>query len=259
MKDVCAVFDNLSTADRVRLAKEKTERVVDHSLYLMELHENNAIVLYSPTLSSQIPYSRAANAFNVFQRGLHQFEIVRLCALSDRAELPRENIPTIIELIDHPEVIEALEQETLGAWRGPAGRIYNPAEDPDLRALEEEMLERSNENFGRRQAQKAREELRKAIVDVRGIMSSPKLTGIMNLRDKHLAHSLSQARREQKTGPVAPMKYGDEREILSQTLPIVEALFCWVNGKSFSFDDSREIDRRNATALWTRCKFNVGE
>jgi hypothetical protein len=47
------------------------------------------------------------------------------------------------------------------------------------------------------------------------------------------------------------MKYGDEREMLLVSLPIVEALFCWVNGKSFSFEDSRKIDRKNATALWT--------
>jgi hypothetical protein len=53
------------------------------------------------------------------------------------------------------------------------------------------------------------------------------------------------------------MKYGDEREVLSASLPIVEALFCWVNGKSFSFEDSREMDHRNATALWTRCTFKV--
>jgi hypothetical protein len=53
------------------------------------------------------------------------------------------------------------------------------------------------------------------------------------------------------------MKYGDEREILSASLPIVEALFCWVNGKSFSFEDSRAMDRKNAEALWTRCTFDI--
>ena len=42
-------------ADRIKVAKEKTGRVVDDFLYLLELHGNNAIVLYSPTLSSQIP------------------------------------------------------------------------------------------------------------------------------------------------------------------------------------------------------------
>jgi hypothetical protein len=71
------MFENLSVAERMRIAKERTQRVVDHLLYLLELHENNAIILYSTT-SSQIPASFAANAFNVFQRGMHQFEIVRL-------------------------------------------------------------------------------------------------------------------------------------------------------------------------------------
>ena len=111
------MFEKMSVSDRVGLAKEKTKRVVDHLHYLLELHENNAIVLYTSTLSQQIPESFAANAFNVFQQGMHQFEIVRLCALWDSAELEKENIPTIIELIDHPNVIEALAQETASHWQ----------------------------------------------------------------------------------------------------------------------------------------------
>jgi hypothetical protein len=77
-------------------------------------------------------------------------------------------------------------------------------------------------------------------------MTSTRLQRIMNLRDKHLAHSLTETRRE-KAGPIAPN--GDERRVLDDTLPIVEALYCWVNGCSFSFDDSRKIDRKNAEAF----------
>jgi hypothetical protein len=73
----------LTLPERIQAAKAKTASVVDHLLYLVELHENNALILYSPLLSSQIPTSHAANAFNVFQRGLHQIELVRLCALWD--------------------------------------------------------------------------------------------------------------------------------------------------------------------------------
>src|SRR5262249_10579382 len=156
-----------------------------------------------------------ANAFNVFQRGLHQFEIVRLCALWDRAEPNKENMPTIIELIDHDEVIEALAQETLAHWSGASGAISNPSEDSELQAVEREALRRITEDCGQQQAKKARRQLRKAIIDARAILNSARLAAVMNLRDKHLAHSLSQTRREQKTGPVATMKYGDEREILS--------------------------------------------
>ena len=120
------MFEHMTTAQRIEAAKEKTERVVDHLLYLLALHENNAIIVYSDTLSSQVTYSRAANAFNVLQAGLHQFEIVRLCALWDRTGEDKESIPTIIELIDLPEVIEELAQETLGHWSGIGGHIMSP-------------------------------------------------------------------------------------------------------------------------------------
>lgn len=104
----------LPIGERISSAKRIVERVVDHALYVLELHENNAIVLYSPpTLSSQIPTSHAANAFIVFRNGLHQFEIVRLCALWDSADLQKENIPSLIELIDHPDVVETIAQEAL--------------------------------------------------------------------------------------------------------------------------------------------------
>ena len=52
------------------------------------------------------------------------------------------------------------------------------------------------------------------------------------------------------------MKYGDETVLLDLSVPIFERLFCWVNGKSFSIDDSRRIDEENATALWHGCKFD---
>jgi len=102
------MFKKMSVSERVEIAKEKTKRVVDHLHYLLELHENNVIVLYTPTLSQQIPESFAANAFNVFQQGMYQFEIVRLCALWDRAEPEKENIRTIIKpRLDHEPAAQA--------------------------------------------------------------------------------------------------------------------------------------------------------
>jgi hypothetical protein len=179
---------------------------------------------------------------------------VRLCALWDGADADKENIPTIIELIDHSEVIEVIAQETLAHWAGGSLTHVGPSEDdPQLRA----EMERIHEKFGQRQAQTARNQLRGAIDDVRIILKSPRLASIMNLRHKHLAHSLEQTRLERKTGHVAPMKYGDEREVLNASLPIVKALYCWVNGTSFSFEDSRKIDRQYAEALWMNCKFNI--
>jgi vacuolar-type H+-ATPase subunit I/STV1 len=214
--------------------------VVDHLRYLLELHENNAIITYSGTLSSQITLAHAADAFNAFRRGLHQFEIVRLCALWDspkvnkkKKEIPtEESIPTIIELIDLPEVIEALAKEIQRQW---------PEADDDEHAHE--------------QAQRARVELRKAIADVRKISKSPMLRSTMNVRHKHLAHSLTKTKLEKKR--VAPMKYGHERKLLSKSLLIVEALHRSINRAGFTFANSQKIARSNAEALWKRCTFDI--
>jgi hypothetical protein len=240
-------------------AKKKMPRVVDHLLYLLELHETNAIVLYSSTLSAQIPRSFAASAFNVFQRGLHQFEIVRLCALWDHAEPKKENIRTVIELIDHPDVIESLAQEAASHWEGIGGHIYNPSGAPELEAWAAEGIRQINSECGQEQAKRTRDELRNAIASTREILASQRYASMMNLRDKHLAHSLSETRREQKVGPLTPMKYGDETAVLNETLPIVEALYKRVCGAGFSFEDSRDIHRKNAKALWEVCTFKITE
>ena len=123
------MFKHMATAERVEAAKQKTERVVDHLFQLIALHENNAIVVYSDTLALQIPRSYAANAFNVFRQGLHRFEIMRLCALWDRAwpDLSRESIPTIVELIADSNVIDALVEETRSTWTSR----MPPADPPD--------------------------------------------------------------------------------------------------------------------------------
>jgi hypothetical protein len=146
----------LSVADRLATAKVKTERVVGHLLYVLELHENNEIIVYSDILSAQIPTSYAANAFIIFRHGFHQFEIVRLCALWDSVELEKENITTIVELIDHPEVIDRLAEEAAAPWKHSNTRFFNPSDDPSLNALEIDAIRRSDEEFGDEQAQRAR-------------------------------------------------------------------------------------------------------
>jgi hypothetical protein len=248
----------LPIGERISSAKRIVERVVDHALYVLELHENNAIVLYFPTLSSQIPTSHAANASIVFRNGLHQFEIVRLCALWDSADLQKENIPLLIELIDHPDVAETIAEEAL-AYRAnqPVGHILNAPEDAELHEFVVETLRLDNIEQGEQDAKRVRDDLRQAICDSRAILASPKHESIMNIRDKYLAHSLTETRRERKTGTIAPMKYGDERDILNATLPIVEKLLRGVAGKGIDFENSRRIDRDNAQALWGACTFKI--
>lgn len=249
-------IQGLSKAERIQQAKTKVQSLLDHFLYVIELHSNNSFVVYSSTLASQIPESYAANAFVVFQRSMHQIEIVRLCAIWDSADTDKENIPTVIELIDDDEIIESLADENRRHWGDMEGRIYDASDDPETAEMVRQALNRSNREFGDQQAAKAKAELKQVIADVRSILSSPRLASVMNVRDKDLAHSLTVTRRE-KLGPVSPMKYGDETEILNASIPIVERLYCWVAGKSFSIKDSKEIDQKNAAALWNGCTFSV--
>jgi|KBSSwiStaDraftv2_1062776.scaffolds.fasta_scaffold1173071_1 hypothetical protein len=87
---------SLSDFERIALAKKKMDKVLAHAIDLAALHENNAIVVFSPILAEQIPRSYAAHAFNVFQHVMHDFELVRLCALWDSprsAQDETESIP----------------------------------------------------------------------------------------------------------------------------------------------------------------------
>ena len=249
------MFEEFTSVKRIELAKAKMERVLDHFLYLLELHANNALVVYSPILSSQITPSYAANAFNVFQRSMHQFEIVRLCALWDGPDAAKENIPTVIELIDDDAIINMLAEETRQHWAKNPIQLFTATGDPTLHEAEREAIKRAELEFADEQASKAKTELQHAIEEARSIFESTRLASVMNIRDKHLAHALETTRRE-KRGPVAPMKYGDETALVDLSAPIIERLFCWVNGKSFSIDNSRRIDEENATSLWQNCKFD---
>lgn len=236
------MFDKIPTTERINRAKVKMKQVLDSLLFLIELHANNAFVVYSSTLSSQIRRSYAAKAFLSFQRAMHHYEIVRLCALWDRPELPRDNIPTVVELIDDAAVIQTLVDETRKQWA-------NVSDD--------EELNRVHLRCGDERATLANRELGNLISDTRSIRASEQLKSVMNLRDKRLAHSLEFTKREEKYGPVIPMKHGQETELLQLSIPIVERLYCWVNGTSFSIADSAKIDRANAEALWRGCKFDV--
>ena len=253
------MFENMAPAERIDLAKTKMKKVLDHFLYVLELHANNKFIIYSSILSRQIPTSYAANAFNIFQRGMHQIEIVRLCALWDSADPQKENIPTVVELIDDTAIIQALADETRDHWaRQPVNILTPPHSERVVAAIEQQMVRDLNNSFGNEEAEKAKTELMQAVTNARAVKASEILKAVMNLRDKNLAHSLTTTRRE-KHGPVRPMRYGDETALIINSTPIIEHLYCWVNGTSFSIADSERIDDENAAALWNGIKFTEVE
>jgi hypothetical protein len=224
------MFESWTTGKRIAEAKRLTERVVDHTQYLLDIHENNAIVLYSDTLSKQVSKSYAANAFNVFREAMHQIEVIRICALWDAADKDKESILTVIELIDDPKVLDALADQA---------RTGHP------------------EPVGTQRAERAVSALKSAIKQARELRTSAPLKSIRNLRDKHVAHYLTQTREETKSGPVEQMRHGDEVPVLDATISIVETLNSWVNNVSLPLKEAQAIDRKCAEALWKACTFKI--
>jgi hypothetical protein len=251
-REFTAEVAKMSRSERVGFAKCVVTPIVDHLLYVLALHANNAVVVYSDKLASQIPVSHAANAFNIFQASLHSFEIVRLCALWDRPSFDRESIPTVVELIDHREVIALLADDMRRHWtEQPFGSFRASTSDPELEALHRQ----SELAFGNQQANVVVQALTTAIGDARKIMASPKLRSVRHLRDHRLAHSLLED--PATAHGVERMHYGDESDLLRDTIPIIERLRLGVSGVHMEMSESQEIDRHNAEALWHGCRFEV--
>ena len=141
----------------------------------------------------------------------------------------------------------------------PVGHIPVEPPDAELEELAKQALKQSNIQFGNQQAALAVSELSSSINCARDVLASETLNKVMNLRDKHLAHSLEETRRE-KNGPIAPMQYGDETQLLNSSIPIIEKLFNWVNGKSFSITTRNRLimtmRRRFGTAAQSKCCAN---
>jgi hypothetical protein len=249
------MWESWAARRRIDEAKRITKSVVDHTLYLLWLHELNSVVLYTDTLSKQIPKSRAANAFNVFREGMHQIEIVRLCALWDQAKLDREAIPTIVELIDDSDVLSLLVDETRDQYSAVAPATLDDIPDEE-RPEVAEAVRGIHAKFAEEQAQRADEELKSTIKEARTLRTSDRMRSMRSLRDKKVAHNLAEAA-EVGVDQISPMKYGDEGALLDQTLAIVQTLYSRVNGVGFSMKDSRAIDRKCAEALWNSCTFKI--
>jgi hypothetical protein len=246
----------LDPLDRIKLAQEKIRWMVDELIGLIALHENNALITYSPILSEQIPRSYAARAFNVVQESIHRYEIIRLCTFWDGVDLEKANIPTVIELVDDPRISSQAAQDIEDHWRSVGHVAVNPDPDPAIQIKIDALLYESNKAFGRREGAKAVHRLEETIKAARETIASPKLRSVRNARDK-LAHRLKETRAEKGRVTVHPAKYGDEKDLLEETVNIIDGLHLSINGTNWDWQKSRRISRESARALWERCSFDI--
>ncbi len=215
----------MNTDDKIGRAKTKTQAATYHLDEVIRIHENNAFAIYSKTIVGQIPRSLAALAFETLQNTLFHYELVSICRLWDSCDPDKENIPTIARLIEGEDAIQKLVQAERSNWP-------------------------NEQNFANEQAIKLETKIRHTLASIKAIENGPELESIMNLRDKHLAHSLERTRREKNGTIVNPLKYGDETKILESTIPIVRDLHLAINGSHYSIEETRAQTRKHSEAFW---------
>lgn len=248
--------DRLSDEQRVERAKDLTNKLVDHARGLIAMAENNAVVLYSDTLSSQIPRSFAANAFNEMQRSMHFYYLVRLSAIWDKPSSDRESIPSVLALIDKAAVLEHFADDTFDYHASTAEpRDLNPSSDPEERRIRSEYWVR----HCRERAEVERLKVKRWTAFVRRIVPRVEQTCISNslrpFRDGYIAHNL-EASVVNKGNPIK-LRYGDETKLLKLTVRIVDRLHLALNGAGFAWDMAQEQASRNANELWSSCRFEL--
>jgi hypothetical protein len=246
----------LSADERIRQAKDRADKLVGHTATLFLMHEANALVVYSPKLSGQIPRSHAAHAFNQFQRSMHLFEIIRLCALWDPPGTDRESIPTIVELFNEPALVDQIARDRHDRYAN-----QEPADlgsDPEFAAAYRETWKADRIAAAQEAEQRLRQRLGFVAEKAAKIATSPRLKAIRDFRDAYIAHNLTLPEPDMASEEnVSRVRYGDETALLKNTVAVANALHSGLNDTSFAWDESRQMARRNAAALWENCAFNV--
>jgi hypothetical protein len=247
---------NFSTQERIEQAKTKTQKIVEHLLHVIAIHESNKAFLFSETLSSQIPPSRAAHTFNLLRDSQYRYELVRLCALWDTSGADRESIPTVAALIDDVGVRAALAQASKDHWVNLPVRIIpsEPQYDQDTTQLIETATQASNQEFGAKQHRNALRWLRSAEKMAGRVRRCHRFLALVDARDHHIAHNLSHPaiRKAPSTA-----KYGDENWLLKLSIRIVDRMYLGICGTSFDWDDSQKIAEKRAHAFWDGVSIKV--
>jgi hypothetical protein len=244
----------MDTAERIKLAKEKVDRLVDATLNVMRQRASNEIVLYTDAISKQVGRSYAAHAYSSLQRAMFEHELVTLCALWDavpevKKVRDRDSIPAVLFLVDDENVMRELAAETRNAYLGKGFHELATSEDEETRRQIHQAIARSRANFADEQARKARKWLADAIELGRQTSEGDMLKAARHYRDHMIAHVLSR-RLEKARAPERVAKYGDEKALFDITTKVVDWLHLGVNGTDFAWELAQENEKRYAEAFW---------
>lgn len=241
--------NNLSADKRMEIASDRVNEIISRTTELVHLHEANRIICFSDQLSSQIPKSYAANAFQLFSGTMHQSEISRLCAIWDPERESRISLPTVSALVDDEEVKACLKGRVVDTRRKNR-KFSAPEEDPERLA----WLHKKADRRALDDATKNTEVLERGIAAIAEVTDSKVLKAARDFRNLHLAHWLDEKARKHEDLRAA---YGDTEKLLDLTIPVIKLFDLGVNNSGFDWDSLSKQATECTQALWHGCKFNV--
>ena len=202
--------------------QEKARRLYDEIYYLTAVHELNKYFSYSKEMVQRVNKSFASNGFITIQFELMRAELLGVCRLWDSSGNDFCSLPAIAKSLRRAincklEWLSEIKQNAVG----PIKKMEKP--------------EWENKVF-------------QACARVDEVTADDRLLKLFNFRDKYIAHSLKQTRRERRMGvsSLARPKNGDEEYFFKVAQDLAAELYSLVIDGRVNFSTTDEFRMREA-------------
>ena len=215
----------MSVVERLNLARQKADRLVEHCIQIERIHANNRHLIFRDVFEGNLHHTFAGNAYEALRLTSFSFEVIRLMALWDP---PAENvfsIPEVMALIDDPRVIKQARADHMAGYGASYAHMAGAAERRFDRGL------------------------RHARVLSSTLPTTNRFKSLKRHRNKFYAHSLSD--------PTISPKFGYERKLLWSSERIVNGLRGALSSSGLDFHETRGLCAKHADEFWHRVEWSA--
>jgi hypothetical protein len=232
--------DHNDPAQLVADLTKKLNRLTDEIRQLSAIHHINDYLNYSGIVIKKVNGSFATNAFTTIQNEMLRSQILGVCRIWDRYDPNGFSVLSILKIANEKQFQDAFELHV-----GNSKFYYLTAKSHAERWADLSEIQKQVEE----------------------IKDGKTYLGLVNYRDKFLAHCLELTRREanDKISADVAVKYGDESQLFSKAREIVTTIFSLlIDGQiNFSaYDDMYKSEAKlfaESIQFLTKKQFNARE
>lgn len=251
---------DLPALERYEICKDRIQTIsilLTNAIHLNEMCER---IIFTDSLSRQIPHSYAGHAYSLLQRTLVKQLTLNLCSLWDqfgkKQSEDRNSFPAIVILLDQ-EVIALAKERSYNHW-------YSGVE-PDLgfgyeHLTTEQIIsekERLSQELAENQSQYIEPCLHKVMHRMPMFLESTLIKTTRDFRNYRLAHHLEVKKSKKKVDIDPTLNWGAPRKLLLLSLWCCHNLSLGLLGHDQNFKSSFEVAKIYSDDLWDNCTFNI--